>query len=935
MNFLHQQLQRPELNLPQVSLDQRPAHEFDGSGKQQFDTVVLNSVAQYFPDLEYLINVLTGAVESVRPGGAVFLGDVRSLPLLEAFHTSVQLYQAPDSLSRAQLWQRVQKNMRQEGELIVDPEFFTALRRRIPQISRVEIQLKRGRARNELTRFRYDVVLHVGNEACPRVDCAWLDWSKQGLSPESVREILRETQPEALGLTGVPNARLQRDIAALKTLTSSDGPGTVGELRQAIESRAKSRAVEPEELWMLEQDLPYTLEIRPSSVAVDGCCDVLLRRKTAQGEWTGPRFPGETDLLRPWETYANNPLRQKVASNLVPQLRRWLAQKLPEYMVPSSFVLLDSMPLLANGKVNRRALPAPDQSRPEGEEHYIAPRNPAEEMVASIWADVLRLERVGVEDNFFELGGHSLTATQVVSRVRQTFQVELPLRTLFESPTVAALAGTIERMQRTESGLLPPPIVPAPRDRALPLSFAQQRLWFLDQLEPNNPLYVPRAIRMNGVLHVEALERALNGIVRRHELLRTTYGLLGDQPVQVIAPELTIKLHVMDLSTLSGPARETEARRIADEEAAKPFNLAKDPIMRAALLRLDAQDHVLLLNTHHIASDGWSTGVLLNDLAALYEASLEGKPAELPELPIQYADYAVWQRNWLQGEVLEKQLAYWRTQLDGAPPVLSLPTDRPRPAVQMFRGAVQNVVLPKNVADGIRILSRQQGVTLFMTMLAAFQSLLLYYIEQPDIVVGTDVANRTNVQTEALIGFFVNLLILRTDLSGDPGFRELLGRVREVTLGAYAHQDVPFDKLVEELRPERSLSHNPLVQVLFVHQNTTRRIHDLPGVKLSAFKVDVPSKFDMAVFVTETHNGIGSTWLYNPDLFEATTIARMAGLYEILLRSVAADPEIKLSSLAGILAEAEKQQRGSEQKEFQEASLRKLQKIKRKVMTEA
>ena len=403
----------------------------------------------------------------------------------------------------------------------------------------------------------------------------------------------------------------------------------------------------------------------------------------------------------------------------------------------------------------------------------------------------------------------------------------------------------------------------------------------------------------------------------------------------MIAPELTIKLHVTDLSTLPGPTRENEARRITDEEAAKPFNLAKDPIMRALLLRLDAQDHVLLLNTHHIASDGWSTGILLNDLADLYEASLEGKASLLRELPIQYADYAVWQRNWLGGEVLEKQMAYWRAQLEGAPPVLSLPTDQPRPAVQKFRGAVQNVVLPKNLADGIRLLSRQQGVTLFMTMLAAFQSLLLYFTEQPDIVVGTDAANRTNVQTEALIGFFVNLLILRTDLSGDPGFRELLRRVREVTLGAYAHQDVPFEKLVEELRPERSLSHNPLVQVLFVQQNTARRICDLPGVKLSAFKVDVPSKFDLAVFVTETDKDITGTWLYNPDLFEANTIARMASLYEVLLRSVAANPEMKLSSLAGILAEAEKQQRGAEQKEFQEASLRKLKKIKRKVMTEA
>ena len=579
-------------------------------------------------------------------------------------------------------------------------------------------------------------------------------------------------------------------------------------------------------MWSLEHDLPYQVEVRASKVAADGCCDVVLRRRNAQGEvadYAVARFPGTTDLVRPWNSYANNPLRQRVAGKLIPQLRLWLGGKLPEYMVPSAFVLLDAMPLSANGKVNRKALPAPEQARTDGGSDYRAPQSPVEEIVAAIFADVLRLERVGIDDNFFELGGHSLSATQVVSRIRQNLTVDLPVRTLFESPTVAGLSGAVERRQRGETGLLVPPLLPAPRDQRLPLSFAQQRLWVLDQIEPNNPLYnIPRAFRLTGILDVAALETALNGIVERHEILRTTYEAEKGQPFQVIAAEQRLPLSVVDLSGLSNPEREKEAQRIVQEQASKPFDLAKDPITRNVLLKMSGEDHVLIMLTHHIASDGWSSGILMRELTALYEAALLGKPAELPELPIQYADYAVWQRNWLQGEVLEQQLAYWKQQLKGAPPVLLLPTDRPRPAKPTFRGAIHRFLLPASLAEAIRALSRQQGGTAFMTMLAAFQTLILHYTQQPDIVLGTDLANRTTVQTEALIGFFVNLLALRTDLSGDPTFAELLGRVREVALGAYAHQDVPFDKLVEELQPERSLSHNPLVQVLFVQQNTPR-----------------------------------------------------------------------------------------------------------------
>src|SRR5271165_5438491 len=939
LGFVEQQLQRPELRLPQVRLEQKAAHEFDSEQTRgQFDAVVLNSVIQYFPDLNYLMKVLEGAVESVRPGGAIFIGDVRSLKLMEAFHASVELSKADDGLNRRELARRVQKGIQQEGELLIDPEFFDAIRKRWPRITHVEIQLKRGRAHNELTRFRYDVMLHVGEQAPPQVECPWLDWKKQELTRESLEEVLRRTQPEMLGLTGVPNARLRAEAVAVDWLAGEDGAASVADLRKQIADAVSSAAVEPEDLWSLEQELPYAIEIRASKTAVDGCCDVVLRRRNVRGEvsdYSVARYPMQSDTERLWASYANDPLRQRSAEKLVPQLRLLVGSKLPEYMVPSAFVLLDAMPLTSNGKVNRRVLPAPGLAGAEALGDYRAPQTPIEEMLAAVFADVLRVERVGLDDNFFEIGGHSLSATQVVSRIRQNLRVDLPVRALFERPTVASLAQTVEQSQRSQHGLLPPLIVRAPRTQRLPLSFAQQRLWVLDQIEPNNPLYnIPRAFRLTGQLNVQALESALNGIVARHELLRTTYASDKGQPYQVIAPELKVPLPVVDLSGLPEAERESEARRRAREEALTPFDLSRDPITRNLLLKLNDHDHVLVLMTHHIASDGWSTGILLRELTALYESAVHDKPSPLRELPIQYADYAFWQRNWLQGEVLEQQVNYWRQRLEGAPPLLLLPTDRPRPEKPTFRVAIHHFRLSGNLSGAIRTLSRQQGGTAFMTMLAGFQTLILHYTKQPDIVLGTDLANRTTVQTEGLIGFFVNLLAIRTDLSGDPTFAGLLSRVRESALGAYAHQDLPFDKLVEELQPERSLSHNPVVQVLFVQQNTPRAASPMLGLEMNPFPLgDLPSKFDMVVFVSETDNGVAGTWLYNPDLFDATAIARMAGFYQLVLEKATANPKLRLGELMAILTEEEQQQRAAQHKEFQQVSVQKLKSAKRKTLT--
>ncbi|MDY7077385.1 MAG: amino acid adenylation domain-containing protein, partial [Chloroflexota bacterium] len=445
-------------------------------------------------------------------------------------------------------------------------------------------------------------------------------------------------------------------------------------------------------------------------------------------------------------------------------LNTYLKEQLPAYMVPVGYVVMDALPLTPSGKINRRALPAPE-GRAALETAYVAPRTPVEEGLVDLWTQVLGVERVGVRDDFFDLGGHSLLATRLVSRVREVFQVEVPLRDIFESPTVVDLAERVEAALRAASGLETPPIVPVSRDGALPLSFAQQRLWFLDQLAPDNLFYnIPMAVRLKGRLDVTALEQSVNEIVRRHESLRTTFDTVDGKPVQVIAPELTVPLPVVDLTDLPEVEREEKAHQLVIQEVRRPFDLAQGPLLRARLLWLDEENHIALLTMHHIVSDGWSMEILIREIATLYQAFSASKPSPLPELEVQYADFAHWQREWLQGEVLETQLDYWKQQLGGSPPMLELPTDRPRPAVQTSRGATHSFTLPQDLSERVKALSREEGATLFMTLLAAFQALLYRYTGQEDVSVGTPIANRTRGEIEGLIGFFVNPLVLRTDL---------------------------------------------------------------------------------------------------------------------------------------------------------------------------
>ncbi len=585
-------------------------------------------------------------------------------------------------------------------------------------------------------------------------------------------------------------------------------------------------------------------------------------------------------------------------------LRAWLGDRLPAYLVPSEVVPLAALPLTANGKVDRRALPAPARER---EEVTAAPRTPVEELLAGIFADVLGVREVGAGDDFFALGGHSLLATRLLARVREALGAEVALRDLFEAPTVEAFAMRVEAAREVE-GDEPAPPTPGPRGGDAPLSFAQQRLWFLDQLAPGSPLYnVAFALRADGPLSPAVLAAALAAVAGRHEALRTVFPEREGEPRQIVLPASRPPLPVVDLGGLTLGLAEAEALRLARAKAARPFDLARGPLLRALLLRQGPGRHWLVTVAHHIVFDGWSAGVLTGELAALYPALETGRSAPLADLPLQYADFATWQRRWLQGERLEAQAAWWRRQLAGAAPA-ELPSDRPRPAVRDLRGAVLSTWLPREEAATLHDLARRRGTTLFMVLLTGLQALLRRHGGPADAAVGSPIAGRRYRELEGLIGFFVNTLVLRQELPDDAPFGSLLDRAREVCLEAYRHQDVPFERVVEEALPERDLSRTPLFQILLALQNAPGPDLRLGGLTLAPIELDTGSaKFDLQLTATPLDGRLALTWTYAVSLFDAPTIGRLARCFGALLAAAAAGPELALADLP-LLGEAERHQ---------------------------
>ncbi|MGA5361274.1 amino acid adenylation domain-containing protein [Streptomyces purpurascens] len=919
----------PEL-AGRVTLRHQPAHDFDSVPTGFFDTVIINSVVQYFPNARYLVEVLRKAVEVVVPGGAVFVGDIRNLRLQRCFHTAVEVRSRALAKDAAHIRRAVEQNMARDKELLIDPEFFTALPRTIAADGvelRVDLRVKRGQHHNELTRHRYDVVLRKQPEAPLALgEAQRLRWGQDVDGLRELREQLSARRPGTLRLTGVPNARLSGELATMRRLDDDGDFHESLDTDQLPSDPGDTEGPEdpdPEAFHELGTELGYWVAVTWSNAEDPGSLDIVFA-DSARIASTTPvdTYSSPATEHRELSAYTNDPDAGRRTGALVTDLRSYLRDRLPDYMRPAAVVVLDRLPLTVNGKLDRAALPAPDFGAASTGR---APRTAQEELLCGLFADVLGLSAVGIDDSFFDLGGHSLLATRLTSRVRSELGVELSVRRLFETPTVAGLA---ERL--TTARPARPALRPVARPEEIPLSFAQRRLWFLHRLEGPSATYnIPLAVRLSGDVDRHALTAALADVVARHESLRTTFPEHSGRPYQLVL-DAAAALPVLRVSEVAAADEVKLAERIA-EAVRYEFDLASELLLRATLFTLGPREHMLVLVMHHITGDGWSLTPLARDLSTAYRARVTGTAPAWSPLPVQYADYTLWQRELLGDEgadggegadssaegkageddaagLASQQLSYWRNALAGLPDRLELPTDRPRPAVASHRGANHSFTLGAELHRGLVDLAQRNQASVFMVAQAALAALLTRLGAGTDIPIGSPIAGRTDESLDNLIGFFVNTLVLRTDTSGNPSFRELLERVRETDLAAYAHQDLPFERLVEDLRPARSLSYHPLFQVTLAFHNTAEPDLELPGLRGEAEGVRTgTTKFDLTIELTERRAGDGtgnSVTLgidglveYSTDLFDAPSVQALVSRYQRLLEAVVADPDQPISRI--------------------------------------
>lgn len=863
-------LRKTRCDLDHVMLRQSSADQLSFVSDDAVDLVILNSVAQYFPDMTYLLGVLAEAVRVTKPGGHIFIGDIRSLPLLDAFYLSVELFKSQDSMSLSGLQHHLAQARQNEKELIVDPALFAELARRWDDVGRADVSLKAGSYDNELNRFRYDVTLRIGGKEAIAAPALWIDWDEQGLWRQRVQEF-----DGSIGVRSVRDARVAAAVEAARLLHNPD-IANVGQLRSAV---GRPVGEDPDAVMRFAQRLgiPYAWQ----RFTAQGSYDCVFRP-----QWT--RHEAAANALRfDYGRYGNEPVRRAADLELSHALPEALRETLPDFMVPSAIMVLSAWPLTPAGKIDRRALPVPQRADRVGA-GFVAPRSETARLLAGVWKSVLGLDLVGEEDDFFAIGGHSLMAAQLMSRVRDVFNVEIPIRIVFDTPKLGQLANAIDEARRG-SGAPKPPLRPMERPALLTVSYAQRGLWFIDKLQGSSPEYnMPGAWRLRGHLDVDALERAINTIIERHENLRVHFVEVEGEPFQVIEAKMHIDLPVER-------AHYEDVRLLLQQQADEPFDLSQGPLVRARLMRLGDDDHVLLWTCHHIVSDAWSMGVLNREFAVLYAAFRDGGVNPLQPLAVQYADFALWQRGWLDSDAIRRGLDYWKTQLTGIPDRLQLPTDRPRPAARTFVADVCNVTMPPRCLEALKHLGLSNQATLYMTLLAAFALLMKRYTGQRDIVLGSPIANRHEKQLEELIGFFVNSLVMRVGVRQDATFRDLLRDVRRVTLEAYQHQEIPFERLVEELSVERRFDLTPIFQVVFALQNAPAGHQSVKGLQIESIVGDEPGvRFDLEVHASERDGGLEFSWVYNRDLFDSWRIEQMARHYLTLLESALAAPDVAL-----------------------------------------
>jgi amino acid adenylation domain-containing protein len=874
---LHGQMQHAGL-ADRVTLRTQEADDLSGLPRGHFDTVLINSVAQYFPDEQYLARVLAGVWQLVAPGGRIVIGDVRRARSLRTLQTSVQRFRHPGTPA-AVLGTVVDQRVLLERELVIDPEWFIAWAR-TAGANGAEVRLKDGAHHNELTRHRYEVVVHKpsGAAAGPReLDAvptlAW-DGDLSGLSG-----LLRRRSDPAIRITGIPNSRLvaEAELARAVGLEASPSPTLPPADPMDVQRWAARHGWEAIATW--------------SAAAVDLFEVVVLLDGAGPGAAVTGTYLPATD----GRATTNAPVPADAAAALSTSLRTHLRTTLPDYMMPSAVVPIAAVPLTDNGKPDRRALPAPDYAAGGGR----APATAEEESLCALFAGVLGLERVGVDDNFFSVGGHSLLATKLVSRIRAEHGIEIPIRLVFQSPTVAELAAHLTELHQVR-----PPLTPQVRPELLPLSYAQQRLWFIDRFEGPSATYnIALALRLRGTLDPAALRHAVRDVVLRHESLRTVFGDAAGQPYQRI-----LEPAVIDVPWEERVVSAAELPEVLRTAASRPFDLTADLPLRAWLLRVEDDDAVLLLSAHHIAADGWSALPLARDLTTAYGARRTGRAPGWQPLPVHYADYALWQRDLLgdsgtPDSLYRRQLEYWTQQLADLPEVVTAPTDRPRPAVASYRGDTVPVTIDVELSDALRRLAQEAGATVSMVLQATLAALLTRLGAGTDVPIGSPIAGRTDEALHRLVGFFVNTWVLRADTSDDPSFVDLLAQVRESSLAAYDHQDIPFEHLVEVLNPTRSPAHHPLFQVCLAMQNNARPDFRLPGLTVTEEPFSLgTARFDLFVSLAEREEESGATSFegfveYATELFDQTTVVRLLERWLSVLRQVTMSPRTRIGAL--------------------------------------
>ncbi|MFJ8910220.1 non-ribosomal peptide synthase/polyketide synthase [Amycolatopsis sp. NPDC102389] len=861
--------QHPEL-AAKVTLRAQPAHVFDGLPAGRFDTIVINSVIQYFPSVGYLTDVITKAIGLLAPGGALFVGDVRNLRLARAFHTAIQLTRADATSDVAQVRRAIERGAALEKELLIDPDYFTALARRLPGVA-AQVRIKRARLHNELSRYRYDAVLvKEPAETVSVAQAPRLSWDELG-SLAALEE--RLTGAETLRVSRIPDARQAPEVEATRALDAG------APLVDVLALFCASPGVEPEDVHELGERLGFRVYCTWSA---DGAFEaVFVHKGQTDALVTGVHQPvsAGTNLAK----YATSPTAARGGGELVQRLRDRLKTELPDYMVPAAFVTLGALPLTDNGKLNTRALPDAEQTVRLAESHPA--ETAEEETLCALFGEVLGVDGVGVEDNFFDLGGHSLLATRLISRARTELGAELAIRDLFEAPTVAELAARAGGGEPAR-----PAVVRAERPDRIPLSAAQRSLWLVDRMEANAVAYnFPLTFRLRGDLEIEALRAALGDVLGRHEVLRSVFDEHDGEPYQRVldAPEIPFAIEDCDEAGLDS--------RIA-ELSRTPFDLAREIPVRLRVLRIGDGDQVISLVLHHSATDEWSDRPFLGDLTSAYQARLGGESPVWTDLPVQYADFALWQKDFLD-QCGAAQIAYWAEALRGAPDELTLPLDRPRPLRPTGKGGKVKSPLSVELSAAVRELAAKAGASPFMVLQAAVAALLHRTGAGDDIPLGAPIAGRTDAALDDLVGFFVNTLVLRTDLSGEPTFAALLDRVREADLAAFSHGDLPFERVVEELNPPRVPGRNPLFQVM-VGYHRQSDAHDVLGLPAEWFEMDTGmAKFDL--HFTMVDNGTTATLMleYAEDLAGETTAARLLARLMSLLEQVAAEPERPVAEL--------------------------------------